>query len=249
MPRIATLHDKTSDDEEDDTSNSRYVGGTDGRGGGSGLAVLPNSDDDDIGDDPMSKLKAQAKPGQAGGERPKHTIVMYANGFTVNDGQLRRLDDPANKPFLQSLVSGRVPEELRDPSGGDVDLALKDLRSEDYTPKSYYAYNGAGNSLKSDDTDKTGIVTNDEGGTEIPVHDDSKPTATLRVRLLTGKSLTVKLNTTHTIGELLAYINNNGGGTSDYFLMGGYPPKKFGDFGMTLGEAGLNGGTVQQKKA
>lgn len=29
-----------------------------------------------------------------------HTITFWRNGFTVDDGHLRRLDDPANEPFL-----------------------------------------------------------------------------------------------------------------------------------------------------
>jgi UBX domain-containing protein 1 len=29
-----------------------------------------------------------------------HTITFWRNGFTVDDGPLRRLDDPANAPFL-----------------------------------------------------------------------------------------------------------------------------------------------------
>lgn len=32
-----------------------------------------------------------------------HNIVFWANGFTVNDGPLRRLDDPENAPFLEVL--------------------------------------------------------------------------------------------------------------------------------------------------
>lgn len=30
-----------------------------------------------------------------------HNIVFWINGFTVNDGPLRRLDDPENAPFLE----------------------------------------------------------------------------------------------------------------------------------------------------
>lgn len=32
-----------------------------------------------------------------------HNIVFWANGFTVNDGPLRRLDDPENASFLEVL--------------------------------------------------------------------------------------------------------------------------------------------------
>lgn len=34
-----------------------------------------------------------------------HNIVFWSNGFTVNDGPLRRLDDPENATFLE--VSGQ----------------------------------------------------------------------------------------------------------------------------------------------
>ena len=34
-----------------------------------------------------------------------HNIVFWRNGFSVDDGPLRRLDDPANAPFLEVLES------------------------------------------------------------------------------------------------------------------------------------------------
>lgn len=30
-----------------------------------------------------------------------HTVTFWRNGFSVNDGPLRRLDDPQNAPFLE----------------------------------------------------------------------------------------------------------------------------------------------------
>ncbi|PWA41177.1 serine/threonine protein phosphatase 2A 55 kDa regulatory subunit B prime gamma [Artemisia annua] len=33
--------------------------------------------------------------------RKVHTITFWTNGFTVNDGPLRRLDDPQNAYFLE----------------------------------------------------------------------------------------------------------------------------------------------------
>lgn len=35
-----------------------------------------------------------------------HNIVFWSNGFSVNDGPLRRLDDPENASFLE--VSGLI---------------------------------------------------------------------------------------------------------------------------------------------
>lgn len=37
-----------------------------------------------------------------------HNVVFWRNGFTVNGGPLRRLDDPLNLPFLEV----RVPPDL-----------------------------------------------------------------------------------------------------------------------------------------
>lgn len=37
-----------------------------------------------------------------------HNIVFWRNGFTVNDGPLRRLDDPENAPFLEVIENIRV---------------------------------------------------------------------------------------------------------------------------------------------
>lgn len=33
-----------------------------------------------------------------------HNIVFWRNGFSVNDGPLRRLDDPENAPFLEVIA-------------------------------------------------------------------------------------------------------------------------------------------------
>lgn len=34
-------------------------------------------------------------------ENVNHSIVFWSNGFTIDDGPLRRLDDPANASFLE----------------------------------------------------------------------------------------------------------------------------------------------------
>lgn len=37
-----------------------------------------------------------------------HTITFWTNGFTVDDGPLRRLDDPANAPFLNVILNASL---------------------------------------------------------------------------------------------------------------------------------------------
>ncbi len=42
-----------------------------------------------------------------------HTITFYRNGiFTVDDGEPRNVQDPANKDFIDSIGRGEVPREF-----------------------------------------------------------------------------------------------------------------------------------------
>ena len=42
-----------------------------------------------------------------------HNIAFWRNGFTINDGPLRRLDDPENAPFLEVReIRVKVPNRL-----------------------------------------------------------------------------------------------------------------------------------------
>lgn len=49
----------------------------------------------------LSSESVPAAPQQP--ESVVHNIVFWRNGFTVNDGPLRRLDDPENAPFLEVI--------------------------------------------------------------------------------------------------------------------------------------------------
>ena len=78
-------------------------------------------------------------------------------------------------------------------------LGLEDRRGEEYVPKSYYAFGGEGNSLKGvgdeDGGGKVTAATTSEDGIApaAPIVDDSAPTASIRVRLSTGKSIIAKV--------------------------------------------------------
>ena len=59
-------------------------------------------------------------------------ITMYKNGFTVDDGPLRSMTDPANKEFLSDISNGNVPRELeREARGkGELKVDLVDKRGK-----------------------------------------------------------------------------------------------------------------------
>ena len=161
MPNIHGLHSlrsrESKDDDNDshddeDHNNDRYVGGIDSRGGGSGLAVVPNRDSSSPHSDAIFNLAEEdsgAGGGRGGGGRTgaevRRTITMYRSGFTVDNGPFRRLDDPANSEFLTSMARGLIPRELREEAvrgrtadDGDVPevmVGLIDRRGEEYDPE------------------------------------------------------------------------------------------------------------------
>ena len=75
MPNVHGLF-SNRDEEENDNTNSRYVGGVSSQGGGSGLAVEPDTND---ASNLMSAIRNNAEDGSAGeeSERPARTITLY----------------------------------------------------------------------------------------------------------------------------------------------------------------------------
>jgi hypothetical protein len=58
----------------------------------------------------------------------EHSITFYKDGFTVDDGPLRKGDDPANAAFLAAVNQGQMPAELIGEDGaaeGDVHIIDK----------------------------------------------------------------------------------------------------------------------------
>ena len=60
------------------------------------------------------------KKAEKGGSAPKDgeansdvKITLWANGFQVDDAELRDYNDPANKEFMKDLNEGYVPKELQ----------------------------------------------------------------------------------------------------------------------------------------
>ncbi|KAF7792011.1 hypothetical protein EIP86_003038 [Pleurotus ostreatoroseus] len=77
-------------------------------------------------------------------------LTFWRNGFTIEDGDLMRYDDPANAEILNIINSGRAPPALL---GVRVDQAVE-LRvnrrtDQDYVPPRYKAFSGQGHRLGS----------------------------------------------------------------------------------------------------
>ena len=277
MPNIHGLHDnnaQASDDEKDDDDNDRrYVGGVDARGGGSGLAVLPNPENNSnsasSADSIFNLAEAGSAPGSGGGNgEVRRMITMYASGFTVDDGPYRRLADPANAEFLTSLARGMIPRELSQEAresgaGGEVMVGLVDKRGEEYDPGKhgqqgrsaaadgggFESFSGEGQRLSTSaaTTSSEGVI--EPSNASVPqALDDSKPSTSIAIRLLNGKRVVVKVNLDSPLTELGHHIGSQAG-TDPYVLTSGFPPAIMKDLGKTVEEAGLKGAQVLLKKA
>ena len=51
-------------------------------------------------------------------------LKAYRNGFIINDGPFRSLEDPKNQKFMDEVKKGYIPQELVDQGMKDLGIAL-----------------------------------------------------------------------------------------------------------------------------
>ncbi|KAL7566557.1 hypothetical protein ACA910_000627 [Epithemia clementina (nom. ined.)] len=247
------------DDDNNDDENNRFVGGIGDRGGGSGLAVQPNVDDSDR--DRVFGLAENASADD--NSQVRRTITMYRDGFVVDDGPYRRLDDPANAEFLRSLATGRTPRELLEASGGEgnVVVGLVDKRQEEYV-ETFRSFSGQGTSLgtaaSASTTDAAaaaaaaGVFSTTSLGelaAAPPPVDESQPTTNVAVRLLNGQRQIVRINLSSTVQDLALHLREHAPTDGQPFrLAAGFPPQPLTDVTATIEAAGLKGAQVSMQK-
>eukprot|EP00168_Porphyra_purpurea_P021169 TRINITY_DN929_c0_g1_i3.p3 TRINITY_DN929_c0_g1~~TRINITY_DN929_c0_g1_i3.p3 ORF type:complete len:189 (+),score=74.77 TRINITY_DN929_c0_g1_i3:334-900(+) len=75
---------------------------------------------------------APVRPDVVGRRNVTRTLTFFRDGFTVDEGPLRRFDDPANVAFLRSVDAGYVPDEMESPDIGNVNIHLVDRKDVDW---------------------------------------------------------------------------------------------------------------------
>jgi len=241
----------------DDETNNRYVGGVNSRGGGSGLEVEPESYRNNV----LDSIRSQAKPTLSDTSEQYRTVTMYRNGFTVDSGPFRRLDDPSNAPFLIDLAKGRTPKELEaNIKKGEEDKVIKigliDKRFEDYDDQnnkhdSFQSFSGIGTSLgcSTISSSNTGVIT---PGTTYPTTsplDENRPFTSIQVRLMNGNRLVKRVNVDNPVSVLVEYVIQATGNDvrRPFVLTCGFPPRVLTEFGQTIEESQLKGSQVTQR--
>ncbi|BDA46940.1 NSFL1 cofactor p47 [Coccomyxa sp. Obi] len=194
-------------------------------------------------------------------QRIVHNIAFYANDvFTVDDGEPRRLDDPANKPFLESMARGDCPQEL-EPSDRSIPVNVNLIRVErDYVPPEkpkYKAFSGAGRILSGDDGPSASgsgapeqQAAAPDSSSQVPWEgpDESQETTSLQLRLADGSRMVARFNLTHTVGDIRRFIRAaRPDTTGPYRLITAFPQAQLDDDSATIAAAGLANAVIIQK--
>lgn len=220
--------------------------------------------------DGVNPSKPVAKPAPAADEDESAKnldIYFYKDGFTVTkEGPFRRLDDPLNKAFLDSINRGQVPREL---GNRDLEITLHDHRKDNYVPppKPVEKFAGSGHRLGSTFSDTPAAASGAgqrpaaapaaAAASTAPANpqassgaDESKETTSIQLRLHDGTRLVAKFNLTQTVGDIRRFVNAarpEMGGIL-YDLMTTFPRKILENDKETIADAGLKGATVVQAK-
>ena len=105
------------------------------------------------GDDTPSEVIEDARANQPSPREPVERVLhFWANGFSVDDGPLYRLDDPRNTAILGQIKNGRAPLSILNVEPDqEVDVKLEQHTNDNYVkPKAKYKpFSGGGQRLGS----------------------------------------------------------------------------------------------------
>jgi len=216
------------------------------------------------GDDEPSR-EIQGESQQQPAERVKRTLHFWADGFSIDDGELFRFDDETNAQTLQLIRSGRAPLHIMGVAPNqEVDVQVVPHEEAYVKPKqSYKPFGGQGNRLGSPTPGVAALSTmpgsfasetpaaSSSAASQPPTTqaDDSKPTVTLRISLGTGTRLTSRFNTDQTIGDVYDFVRRAEAGGRDFVLQTTFPTTELKDQSKVLGDMAefKRGGAVVQK--
>jgi UBX domain-containing protein 1 len=177
-------------------------------------------------------------------------LHLWADGFSIDDGELRRFDDPSNAQDLQMIRNGRAPLHLMNVQlDQPVDVKLQQHKEAYHPlPKIYRPFGGAGQRLGSP-VPGTGSSTppsapaaapsaTSSSSTPAPTVDESQPTLTIRIQLPNGTRLPARFNATNTVGDVYEFVQRASPETNNraWVLATTFPNKDHTDKSLVLGE-------------
>ncbi|KAL9978481.1 hypothetical protein ACROYT_G016001 [Oculina patagonica] len=194
-------------------------------------------------------------------ETTEVALKFWSNGFSVDDGPLRSMDDPANEQFLNSVKRGEIPQELlRLSRRGEVHVNMEDHRHEEYVPPpkpKIQAFSGAGHKLGSPappvkfshSTDQQASSAASKRSEPATPLDQSQPVTNIQIRLADGTRMVSKFNHSHTVGDIRRFICASRPQMAgvNFVLLTTFPNKELTDETKTLSEANLLNAVIVQR--
>lgn len=181
------------------------------------------------------------------------TLHLWRNGFSIEDGPLRRYDDPQHAMDLQMIRTGRAPLHLMDVEHGQrCDVRLQQ-HEEDWhqLPRIYRPFGGQGRRLGSPvpgdgsapqraPAPAASSSTPAAAPAPAPVADvdTSQPNVAIRFQMPDGSRLPARFNLTHTIGDLYQFARGASADTRtrSFVIQSTFPSKEYTDHSQKLEE-------------
>ncbi|GFF26387.1 UBX domain-containing protein 1 [Aspergillus udagawae] len=213
------------------------------------------------GDDAPSRvIESPSAPTLQRPQRVQRTLHFWADGFSVDDGDLFRSDDPRNAEILDGIRQGRAPLSIMNVQPGqEVDVEIKQHEEKYVKPKpKYKPFSGTGQRLGSptpairSQAPSEALAPSQPSAESVkPAVDESQPIVTLQIRLGDGTRLTSRFNTSHTIGDVYQFVSaaSPSSQSRPWVLMTTFPNKDLTDKSAVLGDLPefKRGGVVVQK--
>lgn len=242
--------------------------GSAGRGGGGRDDAKAGNEEFGVGGGqavmrPTDEILRQARQAAGDGraaevaaDRGVAEIVLYANGFRVNDEPFRDFESAQNRAFLEELKRGEVPSELEGevrkkfgPQVREVGVNLVDKSRERFEPpppKFDFAAS-SGRSLGGGSGGAANVAGFAGASPQEVRVDESQPKATVQLVLHDRKRVRQAFNRTHTVLDVYRHIQAVSGHAGPFMLFAGFPPKQLADPSATVGDAKLHGASVEQR--
>lgn len=247
-------HPEDTDDEDDEPQAPQFSG----TGYRLGTDQVPSQ----VVRDPNGNVPSRLP-------RVTRTMTFWRDGFTVEDSDLYRYDDPANTPYLTGIRQGTAPIQLlRVQPGQGVDVHFERRIDEDYTPpkRKPGGFHGQGQRLgtpvpvdqvQSGSAATSGAPTPAQAATPEPAAGASTSSlpaetgnALVQVQLADGSRHRRRFEGTGPVQQLYDFVAHlQPGQTREYVLQTTFPMKKLDDKTQTLKEAGVVGAVVVQRWA
>jgi UBX domain-containing protein 1 len=200
-------------------------------------------------------------------------LTFWRDGFSVEDGELMRYDDPANDQILAEINAGRAPPQILNVQPGEpVELRVAKRLTENYTPqpkRPMAAFSGSGNRLgapASALSESASAAPSMPGsfpsanatGSDGPSRpsmttmfevDQTLPTTSVQIRLADGTRIVCRMNLTHKVEDIRNFINASRPEnlTRPYTIGTTFPNRTLEDDSQTIEAAGLVNSVIVQR--